>query len=286
MNKRKGIILAGGNGTRLMPLTYAVSKQLLPIYNKPMIYYSLSVLMLAGIKEILLITQSKFIPFYRELLGNGHKLGLSISYQDQNTPAGIAEAFIIGESFIEDNPVALILGDNIFYGANFSKLLIKANQSKKANLFSTKVSKPSQFGVVKYKDDQPIEIIEKPNFFISHDAITGLYFYNNDVIQKAKSLSKSDRGELEITDLNNIYLKNDNVIVNRLPRGTLWLDTGTFENIHQCSQIIYSIEHNTNIMIGCIEEIALMQKWIDIKDFKNLISTYPENEYSSYLKKL
>lgn len=286
MINRKGIILAGGYGTRLMPLTFAVSKQLLPIYNKPMVYYSLSVLMLSGIKDILLITQNKFIPFYQDLLGDGKKIGISISYQEQNIPSGIAEAFILGEEFIGDDSVALILGDNIYYGANLSELLIKANQSAKVNLFSAKVSNPSQFGIMKYKDNQPLEIIEKPTSFIGNDAITGLYFYNNDVIQVSKSLSKSNRGELEITDLNNIYLKNNNLILNKLPRGTLWLDTGSFENIHQCSQIIYSIEHNTKMMIGCIEEIAFKQDWIDIKDLKNIIASYPDNEYSSYLKKL
>ena len=286
MQNRKGIILAGGNGSRLYPLTNSISKQLLPIYNKPMIYYSLSTLMLSGIQEILIITQSHFIPLFKNLLKDGSHLGLSISYKAQDVPAGIAEAFIIGEDFIGRDNVALILGDNIFYGSELNSQLIKASKSNDITLFACTVSNPNQFGVFKYDKKSPVSIIEKPQIAPSNDAVTGLYFYDNEVCKIAKSLKKSERGELEITDLNNYYLKNKKVLVNKLSRETLWLDTGTFENLQQCSQIIYSIEKNTNIMIGCIEEISLKQGWIKIENLNDLLKNYANNEYFKYLKNL
>lgn len=286
MTNRKGIILAGGLGSRLSPITTSISKQLLPIYNKPMIYYSLSVLMLAGIREILLISQSNFIPLYKNLLNDGNHLGLKISYLPQDIPKGIAEAFRIGETFINKSKIALVLGDNIFYGSTFSKSLMQASKSTKITLFSSVVKNPSQFGVVSYRGNKPIKIIEKPKIPPSNEAITGLYFYNNDVVELSKKLKPSSRGELEITDINDFYLKKNQVNITRLPRATLWLDTGTFENIHQCSQIIYSIEKNTNIKVGCIEEIAFHKKWISVKDLKSIIKKYPNNEYSEYLRGL
>jgi len=286
MQNRKGIVLAGGNGSRLYPLTNSISKQLLPIYNKPMIYYSLSTLMLSGIQEILIITQSHFIPLFKNLLKDGSHLGLSISYKAQDVPAGIAEAFIIGEDFIGKDNVALILGDNIFYGSELNSQLIKASKSNDITLFACTVSNPNQFGVFKYDKKSPVSIIEKPQIAPSNDAVTGLYFYDNEVCKIAKSLKKSERGELEITDLNNYYLKNKKVLINKLSRETLWLDTGTFENLQQCSQIIYSIEKNTNIMIGCIEEISLKQGWIKIENLNDLLKKYGKNEYSNYLYNL
>lgn len=286
MQNRKGIVLAGGNGSRLYPLTNSISKQLLPIYNKPMIYYSLSTLMLSGIQEILIITQSHFIPLFKNLLKDGSHLGLSISYKAQDVPAGIAEAFIIGEDFIGKDNVALILGDNIFYGSELNLQLIKASKSNDITLFACTVSNPNQFGVFKYDKKSPVSIIEKPQIAPSNDAVTGLYFYDNEVCKIAKSLKKSERGELEITDLNNYYLKNKKVLINKLSRETLWLDTGTFENLQQCSQIIYSIEKNTNIMIGCIEEISLKQGWIKIENLNDLLKKYGKNEYSNYLYNL
>lgn len=286
MQNRKGIILAGGNGTRLFPLTRAISKQLLPIYNKPMIYYPLSTLMQANIREILIITQSHFIPLYKNLLGDGHHLGLSIDYKAQDIPQGIAEAFILGEDFIGKDNVTLILGDNIFYGSDLVNQLIDASNSKKNSLFTCAVSQPNQFGVLEYQNNHPINIIEKPKNPPSNDAVTGLYFFDNSVIELSKSLKKSDRGELEITDINNYYLHKKQIRVNKLSRETLWLDTGTFENLQQCSQIIYSIEKNTNIMIGCIEEIAYKKKWINTQSLTKSIKDYTNNEYSIYLKSL
>lgn len=283
---RKGIILAGGNGTRLRPLTNSISKQLLPVYNKPMIYYSLSTLMLADIREILVITQSYFIPFYEKLLGNGNNLGLSITYKEQDIPSGIAEAFIIGEEFIGKDSVSLILGDNIFYGSELESQLLEASKSEQISLFTCSVHNPNQFGVIEYKDNSIKSIIEKPSNPPSNDAITGLYFYDNNVCNIAKSLKHSDRGELEITDVNNYYIRNKKVTINKLSRETLWLDTGTFENLQQCSQIIYSIEKNTNIMIGCIEEISFRKGWIKDHQLKDIINSYTDNEYSKYLSSL
>ena len=231
MLNRKGIILAGGNGSRLFPLTQSISKHLLPVYNKPMIYYPLSVLMLADIKEILIISQKNFIPFYKKLFGDGSNLGISIRYKIQNNPSGIPEAFILGESFIKKDPVALILGDNIFYGSQLSGQLKEAKNKNSNTIFSSKVNNPSEFGIIKYdKNKLPQKIIEKPKHHIGNQAATGLYFYNNDVIEIAKNLKPSPRGELEISDINNYYLDRNSLKIIDLNRGTLWLDTGSFEN--------------------------------------------------------
>ena len=286
MSKRKGIILAGGKGSRLYPLTQSLSKQLLPVYNKPMIYYPLSTLMQANINDVLIITQSNFIPLYESLLGDGKALGISIHYLPQDIPSGIAEAFIIGEQFINGNQVALILGDNIFYGSYFEQNLKELVNTNDVNLFSITVKNPEQFGAIQYQNDLPKKIIEKPKSPPSQEVITGLYFYNPDICDVAKSLIKSERGELEITDVNNYYLQNDRAKINKLPRNTLWLDTGTFDNLQQCSQIIYGIEKNTNLMIGCIEEIALKNNWITKDQIKKTIDRTGNNEYSKYLKKL
>ena len=285
--KRKGIILAGGNGTRLFPITKAISKQLLPVYNKPMIYYSLSVHLLSGINEILIISQSEFLPYYKKLLGDGSHLGVKIVYLPQDVPRGIGEAFIIGEDFIDESPVSLILGDNIFYSASLSNLLEKANNSNKPHIFCSTVINPRDFGVLEIdKNGKAKKITEKPSFPKSNLAVTGLYFYNNDVIKIAKSQKKSKRGELEISDINQYYLSNNSLNYSILPRGALWLDTGTFENLHQCSNIIYSIEKNTNVLIGSIEEISLKKKLISKKQFIKNIENYPDNEYSDYLRSL
>ena len=287
MLNRKGIILAGGNGSRLFPLTQSISKHLLPVYNKPMIYYPLSVLMLADIKEILIISQKTFIPFYKKLFGDGSNLGISISYKIQKNPSGIPEAFILGESFIKKDPVALILGDNIFYGSQLSGQLKDAKNENSNIIFSSKVNNPSEFGIIKYdKNKLPKKIIEKPKRFIGNRAATGLYFYNNDVIEIAKNLKPSSRGELEISDINNYYLARNSLKIIDLYRGTLWLDTGSFENLFQCSSLIHSIEKNTDVMIGCLEEIAHLKKWISKKKIKEIISLNSDNEYYQYLKKL
>lgn len=284
---RKGIILAGGSGTRLHPITIATSKQTLPIYNKPMIYYSLSVLMLANIKDILIISQSKFLTHYKELLGNGSDLGISIEYKEQDVPGGIPEAFIIGEDFIKEDKVALILGDNIFYGSSFSAQLFEAEKSNLNSIFCSNVDNRSQFGILEYNNNQePREIIEKPIESKSNLAVTGLYFYENEVVNIAKSLKPSKRGELEITDINNYYLKKNQMNIVKLFRGTLWLDTGSFENLFQCSSIVYSIEKNTNVMIGSIEEIAFKKKWITKEALKKYISEKPNNEYYQKLEKI
>jgi len=281
---RKGIILAGGSGTRLSPITKGLSKQLIPIYNKPMIYYPLSILMLANIDNVLIISQEIYLPFYKELFGDGSHLGLRIEYSIQNAPGGIPEAFIIGEKFIGKDNVALILGDNIFYGSNFSKFLEIAN-NKKNVIFSKQVDNPTSFGVIEYKKNIPHKIIEKPKKTKSNQIVTGLYFYENNVIKLSKKLKKSKRGELEITDLNNILLDQKNLEIISLPRATLWLDTGTVENLHQCSQLIYSIEKNTNIMIANLEEISLKKGKITKSFFRSLVNKMPKNDYSIYLSK-
>lgn len=287
MKNRKGIILAGGNGTRLSPVTKSISKQLLPIYNKPMIYYSLSVLMLSNIRDILIISQSNFLPLYKNLFGDGSDLGLNIKYETQNDPNGIPEAFLIGENFIDKDPVALVLGDNIFYGSSLSGQLQQANLNSNASIFCTNVSNKSEFGILEYDDlGNPTKIIEKPINSKSNYAVTGLYFYPNDVIDVTKNLKPSNRGELEITDINNYYIFNKSINIIKLYRGTLWLDAGTFENLHQCSSIIYNLEKNSNIMIGCLEEISLQKKWISAEQCLKLISDLKENEYTSYLKKI
>ena len=284
MQKRKGIILAGGSGTRLDPITKSISKQLIPIYNKPMIYYPLSVLMLAGIQDILIITQTNFIPLYKRLLGDGSNFGVNIQYESQDLPNGIAESLLIGEKFIGDDKVALILGDNIFYGSSLTGQLLAAGSSDLNSIFCSKVDNRSDFGILEIGEDNKQRIIEKPKKSKSNLAVTGLYFYNNDVIKIAKKLKPSARGELEITELNNHLIKSNKINVVNLYRGTIWLDTGTFENLYQCSSIIYSIEKNTNVMVGCIEEIAFSKNWITKKQLINSISNKNSQYYLSLLK--
>ena len=286
--KYKGIVLAGGFGTRLYPVTKGISKHLLPIYNKPMVYYPISVLMLAGIKEILIISTSEDIKSYKKLLGDGSQLGLSFSYVVQDRPEGLAQAFILGEDFIEDDNVALILGDNIFYGQNFSKKLLDAkNSNLGATIFGYHVMDPERFGVVELDNNNNIvSIIEKPNEPKSNYAITGLYFYNNKVIDYAKSLKPSKRGEFEITDLNKIYLSNNNLKVKLLGRGFAWLDAGTHDSLLEASSFVQTIEKRQGLKIACLEEIAFDNKWIDKSLLLKESEKYKNNDYGKYLKYL
>ena len=286
--KYKGIVLAGGFGTRLYPVTKGISKHLLPIYDKPMVYYPISVLMLAGIKEILIISTSEDIKSYKKLLGDGSQLGLSFSYVVQDRPEGLAQAFILGEDFIEDDNVALILGDNIFYGQNFSKKLLDAkNSNLGATIFGYHVMDPERFGVVELDNNNNIvSIIEKPNEPKSNYAITGLYFYNNKVIDYAKSLKPSKRGEFEITDLNKIYLSNNNLKVKLLGRGFAWLDAGTHDSLLEASSFVQTIEKRQGLKIACLEEIAFDNKWIDKSLLLKESEKYKNNDYGKYLKYL
>ena len=286
--KYKGIVLAGGFGTRLYPVTKGISKHLLPIYNKPMVYYPISVLMLAGIKEILIISTSEDIKSYKKLLGDGSQLGLSFSYVVQDRPEGLAQAFILGEDFIEDDNVALILGDNIFYGQNFSKKLLDAkNSNLGATIFGYHVMDPERFGVVELDNNNNIvSIIEKPNEPKSNYAITGLYFYNNKVIEYAKSIKPSKRGELEITDINKIYLSNNNLKVKLLGRGFAWLDAGTHDSLLEASSFVQTIEKRQGLKIACLEEIAFDNKWIDKSLLLKESEKYKNNDYGKYLKYL
>ena len=286
--KYKGIVLAGGFGTRLYPVTKGISKHLLPIYDKPMVYYPISVLMLAGIKEILIISTSEDIKSYKKLLGDGSQLGLSFSYVVQDRPEGLAQAFILGEDFIEDDNVALILGDNIFYGQNFSKKLLDAkNSNLGATIFGYHVMDPERFGVVELDNNNNIvSIIEKPNEPKSNYAITGLYFYNNKVIDYAKSLKPSKRGEFEITDLNKIYLSNNNLKVKLLGRGFTWLDAGTHDSLLEASSFVQTIEKRQGLKIACLEEIAFDNKWIDKSLLLKESDKYKNNDYGKYLKYL
>ena len=283
----KGIILAGGKGTRLYPLTKSISKQLLPIYNKPMIYYSLSTLMLASIRDILIISSPEDIPLYQKLLGNGSQLGINIKYKLQTDPNGLAEAFIIGEEFIDNQKVALILGDNFFYGQNFSSILKQAMTNSGATLFLYSISNPSAYGVAEINNKkQIISIQEKPKKPKSNRAVTGLYFFDANVCQYAKSLSPSLRGELEITDLNKIYLENQSLNYVTLGRGFTWMDAGRFETLHSLGTFVSSLQNRQGMQIGCIEEIALNKGWINVDQLKVLINFLGNNEYTNYLNKL
>ncbi len=285
----KGIVLAGGSGTRLYPVTLSVCKQLLPIYDKPMIYYPLSVIMLAGIRDILVISTPKDTPRFEELLGDGKKLGINISYKVQPTPAGIAQAFIIGEEFIGNDNVALVLGDNVFYGHGLSVLLKNAylNAEKgRATVFGYYVSDPQRYGVVEFDENKKVvSIEEKPEKPKSNWAVVGLYFYTNEVVEIAKSLKPSKRGELEITDVNKEFLKRGKLDVELMGRGYAWLDTGTCESLIEAGLFIQTIEKRQSLKIGCIEEIAYKQGFITKSQFIELAKKY-KNQYGEYLLKI
>jgi glucose-1-phosphate thymidylyltransferase len=284
----KGIILAGGSGTRLYPITKSISKQIIPIYDKPMIYYPLAVLMLANIREILIISTPKDIHLYEDLLGNGNQLGLQITYAVQPSPDGLAQAFIIGEKFIGASPVCMILGDNIFYGHGFGKVLTEtAKITDGAVVFGYYVNDPERYGVVEFdKSGKVISIEEKPAVAKSFYAITGLYFYGNDVVGKAKSLKPSARGELEITDLNRLYLEENRLNVKIMGRGMAWLDTGTHESLLQASVYIQTIEERQGLKISCIEEIAYKQGFITRDQLTDLAKPFAKNQYGKYLLKI
>ena len=284
----KGIILAGGSGTRLYPITKSISKQIIPIYDKPMIYYPLAVLMLANIREILIISTPKDIHLYEYLLGNGNQLGLQISYAVQPSPDGLAQAFIIGEKFIGNSPVCMILGDNIFYGHGFGRVLAEtAKITDGAVVFGYYVNDPERYGVVEFdKYGKAISLEEKPKVAKSFYAITGLYFYGNDVVGKAKSLKPSARGELEITDLNRLYLEENRLNVKIMGRGMAWLDTGTHESLLQASIYIQTIEERQGLKISCIEEIAYKQGFITRDQLIDLAQPFAKNQYGMYLMKI
>jgi glucose-1-phosphate thymidylyltransferase len=284
----KGIILAGGAGTRLYPITKSISKQIIPIYDKPMIYYPLSVLMLAGIRDILIISTPKDIHLYKDLLGNGNQLGIHLSYEVQPSPDGLAQAFIIGEKFIGNNNVCLILGDNIFYGYGFSNILTQVSELKDgATVFGYYVNNPQRYGVVEFDDSgKVLSIEEKPEKPKSKFAVTGLYFYSNDVVKKAKKLKPSNRGELEITDLNRLYLNENRLKVELLGRGFAWLDTGTHESLLQASNYIATIEQRQGLKIACVEEIAFKKGFINKPQLIKLGEDLKNNQYGEYLLKI
>lgn len=285
----KGIVLAGGSGTRLYPSTMTVSKQLLPVYDKPMVYYPISVLMLAGIREILIISTPHDLPNFKTLLGDGSQFGVKFSYKEQPSPDGLAQAFVLGEEFIGNDDVALILGDNIFYGAGFSAQLKNAVKSAKekqeATVFGYLVKDPERFGVVEFDENgKAVSIEEKPTEPKSNHAVTGLYFYDNSVIEKAKSLKPSKRGELEITDLNRIYLEEGKLNVEKFGRGFAWLDTGTHNSLLKAGQYVQTIEENQGIKIACLEEVAIRMGYLSKDEILENISGYKNNEYYNYIK--
>ena len=285
---KKAIILAGGKGTRMSPLTKAVNKQLLPIYDKPLIFYPLSILMLAKIKDVLIIVNKGQLNQYKKILPDGKNLGMKISYKEQATPKGLPDAFIIGEKFINNNNVALILGDNFFYGQNLTSKLIKCTKLKKgAKVILHKVLKPELFGVAKTSANGKISFIkEKPKKFISDQAITGLYFFDKNVVNYSKKLKPSKRKELEITDLLNIYRKKNQLSSDLLGRGGAWLDTGSIDDFYKTSAFVSAIENRQGFKIACLEEIALGNKWITKKNILNAINFYGKCEYTNYLKRL
>lgn len=287
----KGIVLAGGAGTRLHPSTIAVSKQLLPIYDKPMIYHPISVLMLAGIKDILIISTPVDLPTFKRLLGDGSQFGIKFSYKEQPSPDGLAQAFILGEEFINGDDVALVLGDNIFYGGGFSgKLKSVVNNIKEfggATVFGYPVKDPQRFGVVEFDEaGKVLSLEEKPQNPKSHYAVTGLYFYDKKVVDYAKNLKPSARGELEITDLNNIYLKNGNLNVELLGRGFAWLDTGTHHSLLQAGQFVKTVEDNQGIKIACLEEVAYRMGFVTKEELIQNIEKYKNNEYFTYVREV
>lgn len=287
----KGIVLAGGAGTRLHPSTIAVSKQLLPIYDKPMIYHPISVLMLAGIRDILIISTPVDLPNFKRLLGDGSQFGVKFSYKEQPSPDGLAQAFILGEEFIGDDCAALILGDNIFYGGGFSgklkRVVSDVTNNGGATVFGYPVKDPQRFGVVEFdREGKVISIEEKPQNPKSYYAVTGLYFYDNKVVEYAKNLSPSARGELEITDLNKIYLQNGNLNVELLGRGFAWLDTGTHHSLLQASQFVQTVEENQGIKIACLEEVAYRMGFVTKEDLQKTIGKYNNNEYFNYVRNM
>lgn len=287
----KGIVLAGGAGTRLYPSTMVVSKQLLPIYDKPMIYYPISVLMLAGIKEILIISTPQDLPNFKKLLGTGEQFGVKFSYVEQPKPEGLAQAFILGEEFIGKDNVALVLGDNIFFGPEFSDTLLEVVESTDkdggATVFGYKVKDPERFGVVEFNsEEKAISIEEKPTNPKSNYAVTGLYFYDNKVVEYAKNLKPSARGELEITDLNRIYLENGTLNVKLLRRGFAWLDTGTHRSLLQAGQYVQTIEENQAVKIACLEEVGYHMGFLTKDDLKAQVAKYKNNEYYQYVARI
>lgn len=284
----KGIILAGGSGTRLYPLTKAVSKQILPIYDKPMIYYPLSVLMLANIRDILIISTPQDLPLFKNLFGDGSSLGLKLEYREQPTPDGLAQAFLIGETFLGNESVCLVLGDNIFYGFGLSRLLEEASKLiNGATIFGYYVNDPERYGVVEFDDfDRVVSIEEKPQKPKSNFAVTGLYFYDSTVVEKAKTIKPSKRGELEITDLNKIYLEENSLSVKLLGRGMAWLDTGTHQSMLKASNFIESIEERQGLKVACLEEIAFRKGYISRSQLEELAKPLSKNQYGKYLLKI
>lgn len=287
-NNQKGLILAGGSGTRLYPVTQSISKQLLPIYDKPMIYYSLSTLMLAGIRDILLISTLQDIPRFEVLLKDGSQWGINIQYCVQNSPDGLAQAFILGESFIGNHRSTLVLGDNIFYGHDFNQLLLNAkNREEGATIFTYHVDDPQRYGVAEFdQKNKVVSLEEKPIIPKSNYAVTGLYFYDQEVVKMAKSLTPSNRGELEITDLNRLYLNQNKLHVEVMGRGYAWLDTGTHESLLEASQFIATLENRQGLKVACPEEIAYRQQWITANEFEVLAAPLLKNGYGQYLKRI